>query len=127
MWLQASESVLCSRLSGEAPWVAFAPVGEGPIECDVPKLAEDPVGLLAPLCCKVGVVVSLVGGHRSVVLSIKSQVVCVVCCVFVVGVTNYMWSRLVIRRCAACSSSGSPNICGILWDCSSESHSTTYI
>ena len=73
MWLQASESVLCSQLSGEAPWVAFAPVGEGPIECDVvPKLAEDPFGLLAPLCCKVGVVVSLVGGRRSVVLSIKS-------------------------------------------------------
>jgi hypothetical protein len=77
VWLQASESVLCSRLTREAPWVAFAPVGEGPMECDVvPKLAEDPFGLLAPLCCKVGVDVSLVGGHCFVVLSIKSVKLC---------------------------------------------------
>ena len=42
--LQACESVLCSRLSGEAAWVALAPVGDGPMECDdVPHLAEDPV------------------------------------------------------------------------------------
>jgi hypothetical protein len=38
-------------LSGEAPWVAFAPVGDGPVECDVvPHLAEDPVVVMAPLC-----------------------------------------------------------------------------
>jgi hypothetical protein len=49
VWLHASESVLCSRLSGEAPWVAFASAGDGPVECDVPHLAEDPV-VLAPLC-----------------------------------------------------------------------------
>jgi len=47
-------------------------VGEGPMECDVPKLAKDPFGLLVPLCCKVDVVVSLVRGHRSAVLGIKS-------------------------------------------------------
>jgi hypothetical protein len=56
VWLQASESVLCSLLSGEVPWVAFAPVADGPMECDVPHLSEDPVGLLVPLCCKVSVV-----------------------------------------------------------------------
>jgi len=34
-------------LSGEAPWVAFAPVDGGPMECEVvPHLAEDPVALL---------------------------------------------------------------------------------
>ena len=26
---------MCSRLSGEAPWVACSPVGEGPLDCDV--------------------------------------------------------------------------------------------
>ena len=47
MWLQASESVLCNRLSGEAPWVAFAPVDDGPMESHVvPHLAKDPVALL---------------------------------------------------------------------------------
>jgi len=47
VWLQANESFLCSRLSGEAPWIALAPVGDGPMECDVvPSLAEDPVALL---------------------------------------------------------------------------------
>ena len=115
-------------MSGEAPWFAFAPVGEGPIECDVPKLAEDPFGLLAPLCCKVGVVVSLVGGHHSVVLSIKSVMFKVNCiCVtrrespIIYGVVWLSEGALrVFRR-------GSPIICGILWDCSSESHSTTYI
>jgi len=46
VWLQASESILCSRLSGEAPWVAFAPVGDGLMECDVVlHLAEDPIAL----------------------------------------------------------------------------------
>ena len=38
-------------LSGEAPWVACTPVGDGPVECAVvPHLAEDPVVVLAPLC-----------------------------------------------------------------------------
>ena len=46
VWLQESESVLCSRLSGEALWVAFAPVDNGPMKIDVPHLAEDPVALL---------------------------------------------------------------------------------
>jgi hypothetical protein len=90
VWLQASESVLSSGLSGEVLWVAFAPVGEVPIECDVvPKLAEDLFGLLASLCLKLIVDVSLV------------------------GVTNYMWSRLVIRSCALYSSSGVTNY---MWD-----------
>ena len=43
MLLQASESALCSWLSGEAPWVAFAPIDDGPMESDV---VEDPVALL---------------------------------------------------------------------------------
>lgn len=47
MWLQASKSVLCSQLSGEVLWVAFASVGDGPMECNVvPRLVEDPL-----LCC----------------------------------------------------------------------------
>jgi len=65
VWLQASESVLCSRLSGEVPWVAFTPVGDGPVECDVAQhLAEDPVVVLAPSCCQLSADVSLVGGHQ---------------------------------------------------------------
>ena len=38
-----------------------APVADRPVECDVPQVAEDPVGLLIPLCCKEIVVVLLVG------------------------------------------------------------------
>jgi hypothetical protein len=38
-------------LFGEALWVAFVPVGDGLVECDVvPHLAEDPTVVLAPLC-----------------------------------------------------------------------------
>jgi len=45
--LQASESALCSWLSGEAPWVAFAPVDDGPMEGDVVlHVVEDPIALL---------------------------------------------------------------------------------
>jgi hypothetical protein len=44
-WLQTSESVLRSRLSGEAPWVPFTPVGDGPVK-DEPHLADDSVALL---------------------------------------------------------------------------------
>jgi len=44
---KASESVLCSRLPREAPWAAFAPVGDGSMEYNVaPHFAEDPVALL---------------------------------------------------------------------------------
>ena len=51
VWLQASESVLCSCVPGEAPWVAFAPVGDGPVECDVlTHLAEGPIVVWAALC-----------------------------------------------------------------------------
>ena len=46
MWLQANKSVLCSRLTGEASWVACTPVGEGLLDCDVPRLAEEPVVLV---------------------------------------------------------------------------------
>jgi hypothetical protein len=39
------------RLSGDAPWVAFTPAGDGLIERGVvPQFAEEPVGLLTPLC-----------------------------------------------------------------------------
>ena len=45
--LQASESALCSWLSGEAPWIAVAPIDDGPMEGDVvPHVVEDPVALL---------------------------------------------------------------------------------
>jgi len=55
VWLQASESALCSRLSGEAPWVACTPVGDGPWECDVvPHLAENL--LFGWPCCAEGLV-----------------------------------------------------------------------
>jgi hypothetical protein len=37
-------------LSGEAPRFASTPVGDGPLECDLPNLAEEPVVVLAPLC-----------------------------------------------------------------------------
>ena len=47
MWLQASESVLCSRLSGEAPWVPFVPADNGPMVSDMPHLAEDPFAFCA--------------------------------------------------------------------------------
>ena len=51
MELWASETVLGSRLSGEAPWVALTSVGDGPVECIVvPHLEEDPLVVLAPLC-----------------------------------------------------------------------------
>ena len=47
MLLQASESALCSWLYGEAPWVAVAPIDDGPMESDVePHVVEDPVALL---------------------------------------------------------------------------------
>ena len=52
MLLLASESALCSWLSGEAPWVAVAPIDDGPMESDVaPHVEEDPVDLLCSLMC----------------------------------------------------------------------------
>ena len=58
MLLQASESALCSWLSGEAPWVAVAPIDDGPMESDVvPHVVEDPVALLCSVmsCASSGV------------------------------------------------------------------------
>ena len=47
MLLQASESALCSWLSREAPWVAFASIDDGLMESDVvPHVVEDPIVLL---------------------------------------------------------------------------------
>ena len=47
MLLQASESALCSSLSRVAPWIAVAPIDDGPMESDVvPHVLEDPVALL---------------------------------------------------------------------------------
>jgi hypothetical protein len=51
-------------LSREVPWVAFTPVGDEPVQCDTQHLAEDPVVVLAPSCCQLSAVVSLVGGHQ---------------------------------------------------------------
>ena len=49
--LQAIESALCSWLSGEAPWVAVAPI-VGPVESDVvPHVVEDPVDMLCSVMC----------------------------------------------------------------------------
>jgi hypothetical protein len=48
--LEASKSVLGSRVSGEAPCVAFTPAGDGSVECVVVvHLAEDPPVLLFAL------------------------------------------------------------------------------
>ena len=67
MLLQASESVLCSWLSGEALWVAVAPIDDGPMESDVlPLVVEDPVGLLCSVmsCASSGVGSDHVGRAR---------------------------------------------------------------
>ena len=56
VWLQASESVLCSRLSGEAQWVAFAPVDDGPNKSDV----------VSPLACGSRQHSRFIGTHRGV-------------------------------------------------------------
>jgi len=44
--LQASESALHSWLSGEAPWVSFAPIDDGLMDGDVTHVVEFPVALL---------------------------------------------------------------------------------
>ena len=52
MLLQANESALCSWWSGEAPWVAVAPIDDGPLESDVvPHVVGDPVALLCSVMC----------------------------------------------------------------------------
>ena len=49
-------------LSGEAPWVAVAPIDDGPMESDfVPHVVEDPVALLCPVMCASSGVTNICG------------------------------------------------------------------